>query len=325
MTNHDTAIGGYFGLELAKTSVGFKFLNMSALNSGRNALEFILRNLYPKPECVYLPYYTCEVVLEPLKHLGIKFQFYNINELLEIKELPLLRDNEYIIANNYFGIKDNYIDNLPVDLADKMIVDDAQAFYHNNHLMKRNFYSPRKFVGVADGGYAHTSDGNDADLEQDYSTERSIHLLSRIDKGAEAGFQQFKMDDASLNDAPLRKMSNLTKRILESIDYKEVKNIRKSNFEILHDELASKNKLQIPGLDSFACPMVYPFLSENGEDLKKKLISNKIFVATYWPNVFEWCTKNSLEYDLAKNLVPLPIDQRYGSDEMNRIIKIVKY
>lgn len=317
------AIGGYFGLELGKVDPTYRFFNVSALNSGRNALEYILRNINSRPLRVYLPYYTCEVVLEPLKRLGIPFEFYHINELLEIENLPSLKDNEYIIVNNYFGIKDSYIYKLFTNLGDKMIVDNAQAFYYESQAGMKAFYSPRKFVGVADGGFACITGQINFELEQDYSTERSIHLLSRIDKGAEAGFQQFKIDDASLDNAPLKSMSNLTKRILESIDYNEVRQIRKSNFKKLHEVLTSENKLTVPEYDSFACPMVYPFLSENGGELKKKLISNKIFVATYWPNVFEWCTTNSMEYELVKNLVPLPIDQRYGPDEMNRILEVI--
>jgi hypothetical protein len=54
--------------------------------------------------------------------------------------------------------------------------------------------------------------------------------------------------------------------------------------------------------------------------LKQKLIENRIFVATYWPNVFEWCRSKDLEYNLANNLLPLPIDQRYGKEELCYIV-----
>jgi len=46
-------------------------------------------------------------------------------------------------------------------------------------------------------------------------------------------------------------------------------------------------------------------------------------VATYWPNVFNWCENKTLEFDLAKNILPLPIDQRYGSEEMERIVELI--
>jgi hypothetical protein len=57
--------------------------------------------------------------------------------------------------------------------------------------------------------------------------------------------------------------------------------------------------------------MVYPFLY-NDRYLKVHLIQEKIFVATYWPNVFEWTQKGMFENFLSHCLVPLPIDQRYN-------------
>jgi hypothetical protein len=69
--------------------------------------------------------------------------------------------------------------------------------------------------------------------------------------------------------------------------------------------------------------MAYPFWSED-ENLRSRLIKNKVFVATYWPNIFEWCNESQLEYLLAKEIVPLPIDQRYGEEDMRRIVDVIK-
>ncbi len=69
--------------------------------------------------------------------------------------------------------------------------------------------------------------------------------------------------------------------------------------------------------------MVYPFLSTH-TDLKRKLIEKKIFVPTYWPNVLETSDANSVEHRLAKNLIHLPIDQRYGKSEMRFIVETVR-
>ena len=56
-------IGGYFSLELPLIEEYHK--NAIRLNTGRNCLEYILRvRGYKK---VYIPYYTCEVILEPFK------------------------------------------------------------------------------------------------------------------------------------------------------------------------------------------------------------------------------------------------------------------
>ena len=54
---------------------------------------------------------------------------------------------------------------------------------------------------------------------------------------------------------------------------------------------------------------------------EKKLIENKIYTATYWPNVKECCDTDSLEYRMTYEVVYLPIDQRYGTEEMDFILK----
>jgi hypothetical protein len=70
-------------------------------------------------------------------------------------------------------------------------------------------------------------------------------------------------------------------------------------------------------------PMVYPYYRHQ-KGLREYLIKNKIYVAKYWPNVGERSGKDSLEADLTEFLLPLPIDQRYGEEEMNYIIETIK-
>lgn len=313
-------IGGYFGLELNSRESGCRFNDMTALNSGRHALEFILLQLKERPKRVYIPYYTCEVVVEPLRRLGIDYKFYHIDANLEADGFPAAGDGEYVIVNNYFGVKDAYIDSLQHSFKPKIIIDNSQAFYHTLDEDTRGIYSPRKFFGVPDGGFARTLLTKDIPLPQDYSTERSIHLLRRIDAGAGAGYMEFQNDDASLSEQSMKAMSALTHALLESIDYEEVKRKRRFNFALLQSALGGTNLLSIPSMDTFACPMAYPYLTDD-DSLRKRLIDNKIFVATYWPNVLRQCGGNTEEYKLAKYLIPLPIDQRYGKEEMEYIIK----
>ena len=69
--------------------------------------------------------------------------------------------------------------------------------------------------------------------------------------------------------------------------------------------------------------MVYPYWSDD-RTLRDRLIKNKIYVSTYWPNVMQWCTEDQLEYYLAKDIIPLPIDQRYNNKDLENIISIIR-
>lgn len=317
------AIGGYF--ELAdREAEGNYPVGGVRLNTSRNALEYIIRCL---PDCkhVYLPLYTCEAVIEPFKRLpDVGFSFYHINNKFEIADEINLQDGEYLIANNYFGLKDAYIVELAKQFGYRLIVDNAQALFAPVLPGIKAAYSARKYVGVADGGFAvGVSDMDALNYDLDDASEHDSHLLIRKEQGAEAGFKDYQQNECKLDNQPIRRMSYLTQDILLHIDYQNVIAKRRANFEYLHKAIGSHNKLVLPELDTFVCPMVYPFIGPANVDLRSKLIANKIFVARYWTNVMDWAKPDDLEYTLTTRLIPLPVDQRYGKEDMDKIISLI--
>lgn len=316
-------IGGYFELELPET----KQVTLPpgvTVNSGRHALEYILLSLAGTIKHLFLPYYTCDVVLEPIRRLDIPYEFYHINDNFEIADRIMLNDGDYIIVNNYFGLKDRYIDKLSKIYNDKLIIDNAQAWYHQPDAETNFFYSPRKFFGLPDGGIAYTAKPQrDLILPEGFSSFRFSHLLKRIDEGPNAGYPDFKKNSLTLKSEPLTQMSRLTKRLLSTIDFERAKKIRRQNFTYLHKELGASNLLDLPQIDDFECPMVYPYMTHKGS-LRQELIHNRIYVATYWPNVVEICQDHSVEYKFATDLIPIPIDQRYNTKHLTRITNIIK-
>lgn len=316
-----SVIGGYFELELPERR-GFPHVDGVLLNSGRSALEYVFRAM-GDVDHVLMPYYTCDVVLEPIGKLGISYSYYHINQNLELDELPSLHGGEYLIYTNYFGIKDEYISKLAALYGSQLIVDNAQAWFAEPIIGISTIYSPRKFVGIPDGGVAYCPIKMDENVyEQDLSFERCSHLMKRIDLGPSEGYVDFRTNSEQLVGQPIKRMSKLTQRMLSSIDFEVVRDRREKNFEYIHEHLKDTNLLCIPSIGSFACPMVYPYLT-NDLTLKQRLIGNKVFVATYWPNVKEWTKEGALEYELMERLVPIPVDQRYGEKEMDSIIYMV--
>ncbi len=317
------AIGGYFELADREVEGNYPVVGVR-LNTSRNALEYIIRSL-PDAKHIYLPLYTCEAVVQPFKRLSdVGFSFYHINSKFEIAEEINLKEGKYLITNNYFGIKDAYIAKLAQKYRDRLIVDNAQALFAPVIPGIKTIYSARKFVGVADGGFAVGVDYSSAlNYPVDNASEHDSHLLIRKEQGAEAGFKDYQQNECKLDNLPIRRMAPQTEDILTHIDYEKVISRRRANFEYLHHSLCSLNQLVLPELDTFVCPMVYPFMGGNA-DLQSKLIDNKVFVARYWPNVFEWCNENYIEYKLAKYILPLPCDQRYGEEDMERILEIIQ-
>lgn len=312
------AIGGYFSLELPLREEYHK--NAIRLNTGRNCLEYILRARGYKK--VYVPYYTCEAVMEPINKLGIPYEFYHIEIHFEIRDRFTLKADEALLYTNYFGLKQRYVEQLAEKTGSQLIVDNTQAFYAKPIPGIDTFYTCRKFFGVADGAYLYTDKLLEDEFVQDESYDRMAHLLKRIDLSAEEGFADFRKVDDGLENQPIRRMSKLTQRIMQSIDYDAAAKKRRENYRMLHEVLREDNNLFLP-LDDDAVPMVYPFLTPV-KGLREKLIDNKIFVACYWPNVLDWTIKDEIEYLLAYQMQPLPIDQRNNEGEMNRIVELIK-
>lgn len=312
-----TPIGGYFSLELPWTEEFHK--DALRLNTGRNCLEYILRaRLYRK---VFLPFYTCNVVLEPFQKLNVEYEFYHIDINFEIVPEISLREGEALLYTNYYGLKQQYVQKLVMHYGHKLIVDNTQAFYAKPIKGIDTFYTCRKFFGVPDGAYLYTDKYLDIEIEQDVSWDRMSFLTKRIDLGAEAGYMDFREQSTRLVGQPIKRMSNLTQRLMQSIDYVASALQRRNNFFFLLDALADTNQLHLP-LSDDAVPMVYPYLTTD-KTLKNRLIADKVFVATYWPNVLQWCYSDDWEYYLAERTVFIPVDQRYHQVDLQRIIQVI--
>ena len=96
-------IGGFLDLELNRGK-GHPYHETIALSTGRSCFFFILQKL--QPTRVYLPYYICDALLQPLIALGIQFNFYSLDISLELENPPnLINKTELIVYVNYFGLK----------------------------------------------------------------------------------------------------------------------------------------------------------------------------------------------------------------------------
>ncbi|PKQ67955.1 hypothetical protein [Labilibaculum manganireducens] len=310
------AIGGYFELEVVG-GPGY-YPDLLHLNTGRNCLEYLLRAGNFKK--IYLPRFSCKVLLEPIKKLNIEFEYYRVDQNLN----PVLdfspKKDEVVLYINYFGIKDAVLEQLSHQI-ENLIVDNSQAFFSDKTSALGTFYSARKFFGVPDGAYLSSNLVLEEELKMDYSWDRMSHLLKRLELGAESGYSDFQENSLKLSEQPILQMSELSKSLLSHIDYSEVKQIREENFRYLHQQLSGVNQFDFSDL-LVNGPMVYPLYVEN-ENVRKELLQNKIFTACYWPNVLEECPADSLDYKLAKYILPLPVDQRYNREDMERICKVL--
>lgn len=310
------AIGGYFELELPLQQKQ-PYPDSIRFQSAHAAFYALL--VEGKPNRVWMPTYICDSMLDPLKATETEIVFYNIDSNLGVSNDVQVKNGDWLLYVNYFGVCTTQEDRLLKRFSSsQLIFDHSQAFFSPPRDCLATIYSPRKFFGVPDGGLLLTSHPVIEPEEIDVgSVARCTHLLKRLDSTPEAGYQDFKNAEENLCDMQSRRMSSLTDRLLASIDYDACKKQRNSNFNFLHDQLKHMNDLNLD-MSRIDGPMCYPLLNDDAT-IRERLLAKRVFVPTYWPELRNSSTLNQVEQSLVKNIVCLPIDQRYGKIEMTYI------
>ena len=159
-----------------------------------------------------------------------------------------------------------------------------------------------------------------AGKEQDVSAERMGHILGRFEKDAGTYYQKMLDNAATYHHMKILTMSRLTQNLLKAIDYEQIRQKRNENYRFLKELLPSDSPFTRVTPDG---PFAYPYYHKNGIALRKALAKEKIFVPTNWSNVIRDCAPESYEYQWAADILPLPCDQRYGNEEMQRIADVI--
>jgi len=317
-------IGSFIELNFLKGLEYYSGDQVARFNTGRAAIYNAFRIL--NQDIIYIPYYQCETVRDILLKYGVKIKYYYCDREYN----PLITDsteNATILLINYFGIMSS---ERMCNLASKyknVIIDNSQAFFAPPIGSCMNVYSTRKFIGVPDGAYLIGSHANDylEEYEQDYSSDTSLFLLQRIEYGCEGkAYQGKQKNDERIDNSGIKRMSKLTRAILDGIDYNFIKRKRIENFEIACSLFESINKINPKKFyDKDCVPMVYPLLIENDMVLPK-LIENKVFQGHWWNYILEEAPQDSYEYYLSKYMIPITIDQRYGEKEIKYVFNLIK-
>lgn len=307
-------IGGYFGLEQLIQQEYYP--DLIRLNNARNALLYLLKARNIKK--LYIPYFLCDSVSNMCDRYGYTYAYYHIDcSFLPVFDSPL-EDDAYLYVVNFYGQLSNDILSRLKERYGNVIVDNVQAFFQRPIDGIDTIYSCRKFFGVPDGAYLATNAVLPYLLDTDSSKDRMVHILGRFEGTASDYYADFKKSDHACATSELRYMSALTHNLLGAIDYDTARQRRNENYAVLADALAPYNGLQLTAPEG---PYCYPFYCKNGMEIKKQLAAQKVYVATLWPNVLDM--NAPLEQDYARNILPLPCDQRYAADDMNRIIVLL--
>lgn len=309
-------IGGYIELDTCRHTMLHE--DAILLNCGRNALAYLLEAKGIKK--LYLPYFLCDSVANVCKKYGVEVVFYHIGENWLPKDLVIDGDAWLYIVNFYGQITREDLARLAAAYRN-IIIDNAQAYFDAPLANVDTLYTCRKFFGVSDGAVLYTNSKLERSLEIDESFNRIHYVLGRYERTASEFYEEAAQNNDIFDNEPIKEMSRLTKNLLRSIDYEYVKQVRTNNFAYLHEKLREVNKLNVRLIEG---AFMYPLLIDDGMKIRKQLQQMKIYIPTLWPNVLEECEPDTLEYKFAAEILPIPVDQRYGIEDMEYLVELIR-
>lgn len=318
-------IGSFIELQFPKGLEYYKGdTNIARLNSGRAAIWHAFRVL--KCEAIWIPYYQCESVREFLIRKGIEIKYYNIDKNFNPINLEPVK-NEVVLLVNYFGIMSASRMQALARQYLNVIIDNSQAFFSKPIEGCMNVYSARKFIGVPDGAYVIGENANMYvdEYEQCYSSDTSLFLLQRIEYGSEGkAYQTRTINEERIDTEDAKRMSMLTRSILDGTDYNYICTKRQENFSIASSLFGTINQFNPSLYYNDGCvPMVYPLVVED-DSLLQKLLDHKHFQGHWWNYLLKEVAKDSFEYWLSRYLIPITIDQRYSKTELRHLREVCK-
>lgn len=296
-----------------------RFEHALALNTARNAIEYVLR--LECPSAVWIPKWCCNAVVMPSEKLNIPINWYSVTQdFLPLDASPVT--NELIIIINYYGLlkEKDIIAFKKKYTGVKIILDNSQAFYAQPLSDEYTIYSCRKFFAVADGAFLVTNKYLPENLEQDKSYDRIPFLFKRLELGANQAYADFLDNEIKVSQLPICTMSLSTEFLLSMFDWDMLCKRRIENYEMLHTTLSHLNSLRQTA-DIYG-PLCYPlYIPGRGKKVKEELIARKIYVPTYWNDAIE--RVGDMEKSFIEDVVPLPVDQRYSMNDMRDLSNIL--
>lgn len=299
--------------------------------SGRTAIDLILQDILRKNslKSVAMPAWCCDSMVAPFLAHGIEVVFY------EGKDLPV---TDIFYLTNYFG----YENTLPLETAKAIKEQGNIILYDRTHsflmddetyreLADYHFASIRKWMGVIGGAFIVGLAENPKLKDCLFAHEKEVAMIDKyrylqgdktiVKDNFLSAFGAFghRLADDYCN----YEMDNLSYTLYKQTDLKEIKRKRKENAAYIHENL--KGLQFMYSLTEHAVPLFVPVLFESKEQrdfVRKKLIEQQIYCPVHWPQP-EQIPADFQVNDIVSRELSLICDQRYGLNEMKRIIKII--
>lgn len=313
-------IGGYFGLERASGD-GLPWLRDAiGYVSARSAIAAFVGAF--RPHVVWVPYFICGAVMQALSKAGAQVRRYVLDACRGVPVQVDIEPGDLLICVDYFGVSAPAVESAISRFGPAaVLVDASQSLFFKPCPGSATVYSPRKFLGIPDGGLLLSTVPVPPRLvaEESESVSRAQHLLYRLAGLIESGHEIFRHAEMSLVDCAPLEMSRITKALLWSASFEAIAARRLRNYGCLASLLGEAG-FEVPDLSPGAVPLCCPVHVKAASTVRAALVSKHIFTPTYWPDA-EVPEYDSEALTLRDCTVYLPCDQRYGDSEMRYVAR----
>lgn len=345
-----SVIGGEFetgklklgtAMELAKLTHG---LRGTWTLSGRAAFVIMLRQLQAKGfNHIHLPAYLCRSILLPVQEMGIKYSFYPVDADLTAQADP---PNEAgVLLIHYFGWLNPATSSLRAESGSSLhLIEDATHALLSEWRaavgqQQSVFFSSRKFGPSPLGGWANIkTQPIDVPNEVEALLWQSMAArllraayLSEADAGILPGLESFYLSafqavEDFLDQHPTSMgLPQNALDIISGADWQKIATQRRANWKILHDLLVGQVELVNENLPDEVVPIGFVIRTKKRDFIRDRLAAQRIYCPVHWQLPPEVSAKRfPVAARLSDTCLTLPIDQRYGCNEMERLAAAVK-
>ena len=312
-------------------------MNYCLFDSGRSALKAVVRSI--GDGYVLMPEYICESVIQ--RFSADQIIFYKLKENLQIDEDDLLNKinskTAVVYLMHYFGsLQQGKVLSLLLSEKEKYgftIIEDTthSIFAEKNTLGDYCIASLRKWFALPNGGVlcsdkqvSYDEIPRSADNDRVYAMIlKNLHLSGKLECKSEyrAMFNacEKKIDEQK----EIKRASDFLEFLLNCNDINEMAKKRACNLKYLRSKLNFTGIREICDLTGSDCPFTLPIIVPDRDDFRRYLMEHNIYCAVHWP--FDGLARDErpLAVFLSNSMLSLPIDQRYGEEEMDHMADVI--
>lgn len=321
------------------------------LSTARSGISLCLESIEQKSgadfkKIALIPSYTCETVAQPFLKKGYRVYTLPVDISLRTSGEQILAaatecGASVILLHRYFGFESLYDFEDTLKLLRErgvfIIEDRTQCLYSDIKPLEADYYvaSIRKWCSVPDGAIAVCKSGRFVNIPKEQDSELcDLKVEAAVLKyryiieglGDKAEFLKKGGEAEELLDSRecAYTISSVSAFVQHTLDVGALKEARQDNYRVLYEGIKGLGSVRVLFEPTQSAVPLYMMLWCKGRNgLQLYLRERSVYAPIIWPRPEELAKVCDKAEELYRNSLCIPIDQRYGTDEMNLIARYI--